>query len=427
MHRLCALWLAGLVAGCSTVNHGTSPAETISTVGIVDYGEFDDSETWFSLYGIDQGFVVEAATVPDMDALTGALKSSNETGRGVRVTFDVQSGVFERGSRGSNPTYVVRSIEYDGTIIRGMSGPRSTGTQPQPAETALARGVAYAGGFEFERAVPFLDQALSDAGLPPELKALAHNIRGHALIDSAWDTHQEATDAVDRQLMRALADFTEWADLEPGNPEARLAVGLALRDLGDYERAIAIFRAMIPAWPEQRIRLVTRIGATYRILGDYDRALGVLDELVAREGPQPGMMFHYHRGWTLNLMGRYEEAIKEFNEGFESQSDYSGAFGQRACSFARLGRLEEALADRRMADKLMESNLRGTGVTPAREHDRAWSRAVIATLEAAIASGSKEPNAAPCEGDWNYGDRKRERSRLLPDTDSLATPVINAI
>lgn len=427
MYRLCALALAGLLAGCGTFNQGNSPETTLSAVGIVDYGEFNDSETWFSLYRIDQGFIVETATVPDMDAVTAALKSSYETGRSVRVNFDAESGIFERGARGFIPTYVVRSIEYDGSIVPGMNGRRSTVVRPTPAEAALARGVAYAGSFKLDRAVPFLDRALSDGSLPPELQALARNTRGHALIDSAWDTHQEATDEVDRQLIRALADFTAWAALESDNPEARLAIGLALRDLGDYDQAIAIFREMIPVWPEHRIRLVTRIGATYRILGDYDRALGVLDELVARDGPQPGMMFHYHRGWTLNLLGRYEEAIEEFNEGFMSQPDYSGAFGQRACSFARLGRLKEALADRRMSDMLMESHLRETGVTPAREHDRAWSRAVIATLEAAIASGSKAPNSAPCEGDWSYGERKRERSRLLPEPGSFLTPVMNAI
>jgi tetratricopeptide (TPR) repeat protein len=126
------------------------------------------------------------------------------------------------------------------------------------------------------------------------------------------------------------------------------------------------------------------------------------------------MMFHYHRGWTLNRLGRYEEAIAEFDEGLKTQPDYPGAFDRRACAYAMLGRLPEALADRQRANAEMSDFWSRPNQSPVSRHDRRWAEDVVKALEAAIASGSQEPMSAPCEGSWDYGEARRERSKFLP-------------
>lgn len=414
-----------LAAGCSATGSLRDTDGLLTTVGIVEYGEPEGDEFRFNLAQIEQQFVVAPTMVPDMDALYDALESSGETGRSIRVTFDVASGSFEPGS--TLPSYTVRQVEYDGRPIAGMKGSRQVVTQSPPAETALARAVAFHGAGQSDRALPILDRALEGGSLRPELLALALNTRGNLLFDTAWDSSDEPTEAVDRQLIRALDDFRRWTGMEPDSFDARSAMGLTLRDLGAYEEAIAVFQEQLSRWPDRELRLVTRIGATYRVMGDYERALGVLDDLVDREGPQVGMMFHYHRGWTLNMLGRYEEAIAEFAEGLTTQPDYNGVFMRRACSYARLGRLEEALADRRRATDLKAGYPTSDHSTKANLHDRDWERSVVASLEAGIASGSREPNSAPCEGYWTYGEKKRDRSRLLPVSNGGDSPAINAI
>jgi tetratricopeptide (TPR) repeat protein len=134
------------------------------------------------------------------------------------------------------------------------------------------------------------------------------------------------------------------------------------------------------------------------------------------------MMFHYHRGWTLNLLGRYEEAVAEFTEGLKTQPDYQGAFDRRACAYARLGRLPEALADRQRADAEMDSIWSDARRMPSAEHDRAWAEGVVKALEAAIARGSNEPMSVPCEGSWDYGEKRRERSSFLPMPKAATEP-----
>jgi tetratricopeptide (TPR) repeat protein len=162
-------------------------------------------------------------------------------------------------------------------------------------------------------------------------------------------------------------------------------------------------------------------------MGDFARALATLNEFATGEEPPFGMMFNYHRGWILNLMGRHEEALRKLDEGLETQPDYGGAFEQRACAYARLGRLEEALADHRQADELNAAFFGDALVTPAVAHDRAWARSVNAAFEAAIAAGNTGPIAAPCEGAWKHGEVKRTRSRLLPKAAADSSSAIDAI
>lgn len=410
IRQLAVLALAALAAGCSA--EPEAQVETLASVGIVEYGEPEGDDFVFGLVRIDQRFRLDPDAVPDFDALFEALQSSSDRGRSLRVIFDVDSGRFDRDD--TLPSYRVHRVEYDGSAFDVWRGYRKHVDEPPLSESSLALGLAYYGSGMSTQALPALEKALAAAGLRPHLRALALKTHGNALLDNVWEQHEVADDADDKQLVRALDDFKQWSALEPKNHEAQLAIGLALRDLGAYEEAIGIFKYLIPIWPEQQPRLVTRIAATYRIMGDFPRAIATIDEFTAGEEPPFGMMLHYHRGWILNLMGRYEEALHEFNEGFKSQPDFSGAFDRRACAYAQLGRLEEALSDRRRADELDETLFAEPLRTPGYEFNRARAKSVNAALEAAIEAGSNAPNAAPCEEFWSHGERKRARSRLLP-------------
>lgn len=413
LHSITSLILVVLLLPAAAAA-ATSPSSTLTSIGIVQDGRIDESEIWFELAGIDQRFVLDVSAVPDPQAFFRALEDSANSGRSVNVAFDPKSGYFD--SESAIPRYVVRRIDYDGESIAGMKKSRGTKRTVAASARALALGVAYYHGNFYDHAVRELDRALTDQGLEPALRALALKTRGHALTDTIWSTRQDPTEDDDRRFLRALEDFRAWAAIEPDNPEAQSAIAFTLRDLGAYEEALEIFREYQRRWPDDPINGATRIASTYRILGKYHESLAALDELVAREGPQQGMKFHYHRGSTLNFLGRYEEAVAEFTEGLETQPDYPGAFHRRACAYARLGKLEKALADRRRADAEWVIIWQDMPATPATRHDRQWAAGVAAALESAIAAGSKEPMAAPCEGDWHYGEKKRERSRLLPES-----------
>lgn len=420
--RLVLLALALSLSACSADSEpGT---ETLASVGIVDFGKPDGDDFVFGLVRIDQRFRLDPDSVPDFDGLIAALQSSGDTGRSIRVIFGADSGRFDRGD--TLPSFRVHRIEFDGATFDVWRGPRKRVENAPAAEAALARGVAYYTRGSPDLAVPFLDSALA-GNLRPELRTLALKTRGNALFDSVAIAREAQEDADDRQLLRALGDFRQWSALEPENPEAQLSVGISMRRLGAYEEALQIFNDLLTTWPDQRLRIVTRIGATYRILGEYTQALATLDEFAAGQDPPYGMMFSYHRGWILNLMGRHEEAVRELSEGLKTQPDYGSAFQQRSCAYAQLGRLREALQDHRRASELDSVFFADSPMNPAIEHDRAWARSVDAALESAISSGSNAPNSAPCVGYWSYGETRRERSRLLPAHGAAWGPAGSAI
>ncbi len=386
--------------------------ETLMSVGVVADGYMDQKEVWFELGYIDQRYVVPVDAMPDPSRFFTALQDAASTGNSVEVYFYVGSGYFEKD--GAIPRYVVRHISYQGREIAGMRGALRKSAPANQAESALARGVAYFSGGRPVLAIPLLDAALQAGGLNASLRALALKSRGNAIMESVWSERETLTDAEDRQILRALEDFRAWATLEPDSMEAQTDIGYALRDLGAYDEALEVFGTILRRWPDYKIQAVTRIGATYRLMGDHQRALDVLDELVASDGPQEGMKFYYHRGWTLNELGRYAEARDEFTEGLKTQPDYGYAYQKRACSHAMLGALPEALNDQRRFNSEMEMLWRGPNLTTAMKHTRNWSRSVVAELERAIAKGHEGPVTAPCEGDWSAQDHRRERSRLLP-------------
>lgn len=408
---VCCLLLP-LQPSCSEQPEAPNQSDTLTSIGIVDDGAMDSRQIWFALAEIDQRFVVDTDSVPDPKGFFEALRSSSETNRSVHVSFVPSSGEFQ--GAGDTPSYVVRKIEFDGRVHAGMSGARRSDNPAKGIESTLARAVAYYSGGHPEQALAPLDIVLSDGGLRPSLRALAHETRGNAITDHIHAVRQAPTAEDDAQFMKALEDFRAWSALQPDSMDARVSIGYALRDLGAYEEALREFASVYRRWPEYSIHAVTRIGATYRAMGDLERALATLDDLVKRDGPQEGMKFHYHRGWTLNEMGRYEEAVTEFTEGLKSQPDYSGAFDRRACAYAMLGRLPEALADRQRANANLKDLWKDIRGTPLAEHELAWGEAVVKSLEVAITSGSNKPMTAACEGGWDYGDAKRERSKLLP-------------
>jgi len=407
----CAFILLAALSGCDPANDSQAPSQNLTSTGIVTSGSMNHGEYWFELDRVDQRFVFDTSATEDPAALIRALEVSNKSGRSVAVTFDLDSGSFN-GSY-DTPSYVVRSVDYRGKTLSGMTGQRKRGNSGSPAESELARGVAlYNGGLMME-ATPSLDKALSDKKLTTSLQGLALKTRGNATINSIWSQRDQLSEDDDKAFVRALADFRAWAALEPNNPDAQYAIGLLLRDLGAYEEAIETFQSIARRWPDEQFWPAIRIGATHRILGHYDNALAALDDLAAREGPQSGMAYYYHRGWTLLKMERYQEAIESLTQGLKDQPDYFWANVHRACAYAQLGQLTDALADERRALAELKGMSDHEIRTPALDHNQAWLNKVARQLEAAITKSDMAPMPAPCTGPWNRGDAMREKSHFL--------------
>jgi tetratricopeptide (TPR) repeat protein len=401
---------------CESAVAGAQPSDAPVVVGrgVVSAGGEKDGQTWFEFDRVDQHFVLDDALVADPQAVFAVLQNSSDSGRSVVIRYDINSGIFDPDA--SKPSYVVRELVYDGRTVGGQVG--STKRMPDTttlgkAQSLLARGVALHGADDDQGAISALNEALAGGALSGPRKALALKTLGRATDDLAFLSCPPGAKR-DKLLMAALAAFQSWQALSPDDADAASEAASALSDLDAYGEALKAYRAAADKWPEKSFWPLIRLGAIHRTLGDNAAALAALDEITAKGGQPIGMAYHYHRGWTLNDLGRFDEAIVEFTAGIKEQPDYAWAFAMRSCAFASLGRLDKAAADQDQAIGLMRDDLMSGTATDAQTQDINRAMAVADQLRAAKARDEHAKIDGLCRGYVNRGDEKRDRSPLLP-------------
>jgi tetratricopeptide (TPR) repeat protein len=387
---------------------------TVVTRGVVRSGDREGRAIWFELGFGDSRFVLVGSGY-DPRAIFEAINDSNETGRSVTVRFD-SDAVGIDSQDGQKPAYVVREITYDDRLLPGVAGAAGRwGRSPSVAEAALARGLAAYKADNYALASAEVSKSIESGSLEPELLALAYKTRGNALADEVTATRTQPDEAGDRQLMRALEDMQKWASLDPDEPVAVSNIAHIQRSLGAYEEAFESYAEISRKWPSRYYRTAILVGATHRQMGKPEEALRALDELVEEHGPQDGMMFHYHRGWTLSELRRYADAVEEFTTGLKAQPDYTWALIKRSCALAQLGRVPEALKDMEQALDLLRKSDPELFVSKGSREMNARTEAIVGELRQATASAGSKPNSIPCDGYPDYGGEwPRTRSQWLP-------------
>ncbi len=407
---------AGACGGVSRAAESASAPVIATSAGVVADGAVGHGVLWFTLSGADLRFSAPTASLPQPEAFFAALKMSAGATRSIIVHYRLDSGSIYGPT--SAATFAPQDIVYDGHAIAGVTPSGSAGPPAELHEAALARAIALTDTGDDAGARTALNDAQAGGVLTPALRILALKTRAAADEHEATADHPPGPDR-DRLLVAVLADARRWSQADPDDPQACYRLAGALRDLGAYDAALAEYQAIGSRWPDEWFWSTIRIAATRRIMGDYPQALKILDEMDRLHDVKTTMPFHYHRGWTLRLMGRMAEATREFTAGIAVQPDFHGAFMQRACVLARQGRIGDALADLQTALALQKTYAEGRPVTPALQMNEAWGAAVLADLRSAAAASPARPVDAPCHGYWDEGEGRRERSALI---DAVGAP-----
>jgi tetratricopeptide (TPR) repeat protein len=411
-------WLGAvlLTGALAVAARGDSGPVTLTEQGLVDGGAAGEAQIWFSLYKIDQRFVLDRAKVTDPDGIMAALVASNHTGHVLTVRYDPDTAIVDPIT--SKPAYVVREIVYDGKTYSGdhVTPPRTHVEMMSPrqqAEFALGRGIAYAGAGDEAQAIALLNQTLRGTELTAPVRTLALKTRGSAEAAQA-DSNWPVGDARDRTLIAALDDIRAWKALAPDDMDAVMSEATVLADLGAYDESLAAYNDIVKRWPQQDFWALLRIGSIDFLRGDPAQEIEDLKKTALFPGATTGMPYHYHRGRALAAMGQTEAAIAEYDAGLAVQPDYAGAHHLRACSLASLGRLSEALDDQKQTLKDFDAEAEGQVISPGLAFDRQRLAAAVDTISAAIAQDAHQKLSGLCDGYWDWGDQKRERSKLLP-------------
>lgn len=393
----------------------------VAVGAVVDTG-VDGGIVWFQI-GRQRRFLAPRATTPRPKAVIAALRDSRKSGRSVFASYDGATGQVDADGR---ITFVVRQLTYDGRIIEGSSEP-TTLPEPRDAKEAagreLARSVALRDLGRFADARDAIRRVLDSGSLDPRLHESALRAKAAVAAELAYQLGPEDRAEADELLVESLLALRGALVLSPGDRGLNLAMGHALMNLGAHEEALRLYEAVARAEPDEAYWPILNMTIVLRSLGRPQEALAALDAWAAENGRQDGMAFHYHRGWTLSDLGRYEEAIAEFTVGLEAQPDYEWALTKRACAAANLGRLRAALADQEQAVRLAEETVAASPGRKPAAFNLARTKAVRDILRDAIAKGATPPPQDLCSGYWPGDEPRRGRSSLLSPSSEGGRPV----
>lgn len=366
--------------------------------------ESDGGDHYFSLHGDDATYGIHANTLE----ITAVLEASRDSGQSMTVNVHLDGAMFIE----AKPRYWVESIEFRDKKYGPFEALKPKSWRRMPAAMATLLRANLLELTSQDAAVLRELDAIDLGSLPVALRARALETRGSAADDSAYPEHRAVNDDDDALLLRALRDFRAGAELAPDDFELQHRQTAVLEALGAYDQALANTDQVLTRWPEQNFRVIVKRAALYRTLGQYDQALREIDTL-RKPGEPMGMMFHYHRAWTLTELGRFADAEAEIGAGLENQPDYFWAFQKRACARGQRGRIALAIQDQGfvVAELTRFADLDPNDITADRliEH-----RGILANLEKAHRENPDNPTRAGCTPDSpspRYS--RREPSPLL--------------
>jgi lipoprotein NlpI len=178
------------------------------------------------------------------------------------------------------------------------------------------------------------------------------------MADSAIAARQhELDDCAGSDPDRSIAVYTRIPQGR-GEPAKNDAIacnnrGLAYRDKGDLDRAVADFNEAIRLDPEFALAYNNR-GLAYRDKGEFDRAIADFNEAIRLE-PKFAVAFN-SRGFTYDRKGERDRAIADYTEAIRLDPKFAVAFRNRGRAYLYAGALPKAFADFSQSSELDPKN-----------------------------------------------------------------------
>ena len=140
---------------------------------------------------------------------------------------------------------------------------------------------------------------------------------------------------------KALALYRNALRLDSKNGAIHHNFGVLLERLGEPEQALTHFRRSLelqPDFPEAYINM----GNVLDDLGRTEEALQMYDQALRRMPDAPDA--YYNQGYALNRLGRYAEAVESFEKALRVNPGDAASLNGLGFALAGVGRDEEAIA-----------------------------------------------------------------------------------
>ena len=161
--------------------------------------------------------------------------------------------------------------------------------------------------------------------------------------------HKQAISLLSACLNSGKASAAETRNAHEARAWAQSNLGDAMSAVADQESA---FRLSRPDTHREFINYASYLRAAGR-LEDSLAALKSAEVIESASGPV-GMMTLYNLGWTLQELGKHEEACAAFTRGISAQPDYAFAYYRRGISLEKAGRKDAAYSDFEKVSRLIQ-------------------------------------------------------------------------
>lgn len=147
--------------------------------------------------------------------------------------------------------------------------------------------------------------------------------------------------AILKKYEESIIDFDAAIKLDPKFTNAYLFRGNSYYYLGSYDKAITDYNNAISLDPKLAAAYIKR-GESKYFAALYDEAINDFDTGISLT---PNGNVYNYRGAAKNKIGKFQEAILDFNEAIGLNATTAGAYRNRAYSNLKLGKNDAAMQD----------------------------------------------------------------------------------
>jgi tetratricopeptide (TPR) repeat protein len=349
---------------------------------------------------------------PDPE-LFDVLHAAREAGANITLRSHLEGAHFDQ--RTGMPVFWVESVAFRGKEY-GPFAPRVPWSWRvmRDEQVALLRGIVLHGDEQYNAALTEFNRSLATEVLSPGQRGMALGARGDVYEFKAYV--ENAGPGRDFFFARAAEDYAAAAELLAGDYRMLLARGNMLVKLGAYDEALTAYDQSARRYTGGYYQIGIPVSTLLRRMGRYPEALIEMDLIADRDKDELGMMYYYHRGWSLLLLERHADAIESFTAGLKTQPDWPWAYVGRACASHALNDVGQAIEDLRhtgeLFTRLRKNEPASNPATDAALHAELLNN--VSALERQLSGRTAAANVTICQRfEPNFEEPLRTRSKLL--------------
>lgn len=185
-----------------------------------------------------------------------------------------------------------------------------------------------------------------------------------------------------KQYEKAIPYLKKAAEIKPNAPIIWDTLGMAYDGMKQPRSAQETLEKAVSLGSDSPLTYL-QLSHFYRKRKDYP-ALARLDTAFIEKNPK-SFLFYQDRAYALEIMGKYEEAISDFNAAIDLGLDIPDIHLERGLCYLKIGDPEKALADFKAAEEQVPQDqtallLSSVALGRMKEYDRALSLLVPASL-----------------------------------------------